>query len=357
MTSEKPINLMSVCYNDRAIAWDKVWNPNVSIQDTAQSPKLSPFATMGDLPALQNIKVKVERDKRYTFGEIVTFYNKKHNLPKTIKTLSGKYVINKHGINANNNRTMARALKNLGLNLFQGEQHNGQPTKSISLNQWEAIRAEMYKVIQSHRYAQSWRDNMWKNECIGNGKGKKHTKVRIFDYFFTHIKEYETEKLYQNIKTQNALHNLFAKPDPSEKNYIACRIFKNSEVMHIFLNRVGEVFFFNRVYSEYKKDRQARGGQRLVNASKGNIKILQNSYTGRGFEIIDKKVIILTMRQCKAILVLMEYFRDLFLYGRGGDYLEIGIRALKRFLSNPQEAELKYQVAFTENKTYRSLWL
>lgn len=355
--NQKPINLMSVCYNDLAIAWDSVWNPNVSIQDTAQSPSLSPFATLGDLSALQNIKVKVERDKRYTFGEIVSFYNKKHNLPKTIKLPNGKEKFNRHNISASNTKLMQRALKNLGINLKQGETHNGQPAKSISLNQWEAIRAEMYNVIQSHRYSQSWRDYMWKTECVGNGKGKKHTKVRIFDYFFTHIKEYETDKLYRNIKAQNALRNLFAKPDPSEKNYIACRVFKNNRVMQIFLNRVGEVFFFNRVFSEYKKDRQVRGGQRLVNASKGDIKILQNSYTGRGFEVIGKNVIILTMRQCKAILVLMEYLRDLFLYGRGGDYLEVGIRALKKFLANPQEAELKYQVVFTENKTYRSLWL
>lgn len=356
MTSEEPINLMSVCYTDRAIVWDKVWNPNISIQDTAQSPNLSPFATLGDLSALQNIKVKVERDKRYTFGEIVTFYNKKHNLPKTIKLPSGRETINRHSINTRNTKIMQRALKNLGINLLQGEQYNGQPTYSISLNQWEAIRAEMYKIVQSHRYSQSWRDYMWKNECVGSNR-KKPTKIKIFDYFFTNIKEYETEKLYQNIKAQNALRNLFDKPDPSEKNYIACRIFKNRAIMQIFLNRVGEVFFFNRVFSDYKKDRQARGGQRLVNASKGDIKILQNSYTGRGFETIGKNVIILTMKQLKAILVLMEYLRDLFLGGRGGDYLEVGIRALKRFFANPQEAEHKYQVSFTENKTYRSLWL
>lgn len=119
--SQEPINLMSVCYNDRAIAWDKVWNPNVSIQDTAQSPNLSPFATLGDLSALQNIKVKVERDKSYTFGEIVTFYNKKHNLPKTIKTPSGREVLNKHSINASNTKTMQRALKRFLANPQEAE--------------------------------------------------------------------------------------------------------------------------------------------------------------------------------------------------------------------------------------------
>ena len=357
--SNKPINLMSVCYTDRAIAWDKVWNPNVKIQDTAQSPSLSPFATLGDLKDLQNLKVKVERDKTYTFSQIAVFYNKKHNIPNTYKRPTGRVVLNRHNLNriAYGN-IMGRAIKNLGINLKQGDTYNGRSTYSISLNQWEAIRAEMYRIVQSQiKYKQSWRDHMWQNEVIGGGWNKKPTKVKIFDYFFTHLKEYESEQLYTNIKVQNALHNLFATPEPNEKNYIAHRIFKNHSIMQIFLNRIGEVFFFNRVFKEYKKDRQARGGTRLIQASKGYVKILQTAYIGRGFNICGKSVIILTMRQLKATLVLMEYFMDMFLAGKGGQYLEVGIRNLKKFLANQQEWEQRYQVVFTENKTYKSLWL
>lgn len=358
-SADRPINLMSVCYSDRAIAWDKIWNPNVKIQDTAQSPSLNPFATLGDLSALKNLKVKVERDKTYIFSQIVAFYNKRHNLPNIYKLPTGKVVLNRHYVNKLGGRNlMGRAVKNLGINLRQGSSYNGQWAYSISLNQWEAIRAEMYRIVQSQtKYKQSWRDHIWQNEVIGGGAKKHHTRVRVFDYFFTHIKEYETEQIYQNIKVQNALHNLFDTPLPDEKNYIAQRIFKNKSVMQAFLEKVGQHFYFGKDCKAYKKDRQSRGGQRLVQASKGNIKILQNSYIGRGFETISKNVIILTMRQIKAILVLMEYFRDMFLAGKGGEYLEVGIRAIKKFLANQQEWEQRYQVAFTENKIYKSLWL
>lgn len=358
-SADRPINLMSVCYSDRAIAWDKVWNPNVKIQDTAQSPSLNPFATLGDLSALQNLKVKVERDKCYALSEITTYYNKNHNIPNTYTTSTGKAIPNRHNINRIwGGNLMGRAVKKLGINLRQGGSYNGQWAYSISLNQWEAIRAEMYNIIQSQtKYSKSWRDHIWEQQVIRGGAKKLHTRVRIFDYFFTHIKEYETEQIYQNIKVQNALHNLFDTPLPDEKNYIAQRIFKNKSVMQFFLERVGQHFYFGKDFKAYKRDRQSRGGQRLVQASKGNIKILQNSYTGRGFETIGKNVIILTMRQIKAILVLMEYFRDMFLAGKGGEYLEVGIRAIKKFLANQQEWEQRYQVAFTENKTYKSLWL
>ena len=358
-SADKPINLMSVCYTDRAIAWDKVWNPNVKIQDTAQSPSLSPFATLGDLKDLQNLKVKVERDKTYIFSQIAAFYNKRHNLPNTHTTSTGRVVLNRHHINKlGDGSLMGRAAKKLGINLRQGSSYNGQWGYSISLNQWEAIRTEMYNIIQSQtKYSKSWRDYIWEQQVIRGGVKNNHTRVRVFDYFFTHIKEYETEQLYQNIKVQNALHNLFDTPLPDEKNYIAQRIFKNKIVMQFFLERVGQYFYFGKDFKAYKKDRQSRGGQRLVQVSKGNIKILQNSYTGRGFETIGRNVIILTMRQIKAILVLMEYFMDMFVAGKGGEYLEVGIRAIKKFLANQQEWEQRYQVVFTENKTYKSLWL
>lgn len=359
ISAERPINLISVCYSDRAIAWDKVWNPNVKIQDTAQSPSLSPFATLGDLSALQNLKVKVERDKRYTFSQIATFYNKKHNIPNIYTTSKGRRVINRHNLNRlGYGNLMGRACKKLGINLSKGNLYNGRSTYSISLNEWGKIRAEMYNIIQAQtKYKKQWRDYIWERQAIGGGHNNKPTKVKIFDYFFTHLKEYESEQLYTNIKVQNALHNLFATPEPNEINYIAHRIFKNHSVMQIFLNRIGEVFFFNRVFKEYKKDRQARGGTRLIQASKGYVKILQTAQTGRGFDIFGKSVIILTMRQLKAILVLMEYFNSMFMSGKGGEYLEVGIRSLKRFLANPQEYEQRYKVIFTENKTYKSLWL
>ena len=358
-SADRPINLMSVCYSDCAIAWDKIWNPNVKIQDTAQSPSLSPFATLGDLSALKNLKVKVERDKTYTFSEIAVFYNKKHNIPNTYKRPTGSVILNRHNLSRlGHGNIMGRAIKNLGINLKQGDTYNGRIIYSLSLNQWEAIRAEMYRIVQSNtKYKQKWRDHIWQNEVICGGWNKKHTKVKIFDYFFNNLKEYELEQLYQNIRVQNALYNLFDKPEPNEQNYVAHRIFKNRYVMQNFLNRIGEVFYFNRKFSEYKKDRQSREGQRLIQASKGNCKILQNNYTGRGFVAYNKSVIILTMRQLKATLVLMEYFMDMFLAGKGGQYLEVGIRNLKKFLANQQEWEQRYQVAFTENKTYKSLWL
>lgn len=354
MEMTKPINIMSVCYSDRAIAWDKVWNPNVKIQDTAQSPSLSPFATLGDLSALQKLKVKVERDKLYTFAQIVVFYNKKHNIPHTYTLDDGKKILNRHNINRLGNNFFGRAVKKLGINLRQGDTYNGRNIYSISLNQWEAIRNQMYNLIQAHTN-QKWRDHTWQNEIVGNGK--KHTKIKIFDYFFNHIKEYETEQLYQKIQVQNALYNLFDTPDSSETNYIAHRIFKNKCIMQFFLERIGEVFFFNRKFSEYRKDRQSRQGQRLVQVSKTDVKILKNSHTGKGFDICSRSVIILTMRQLKATLVLMEYFYDMFLTGNRAQYLEAGIRNLKKFLANQQEWEQRYQVQFVENKVYRSLWI
>lgn len=359
-TAQKPINLISVCYNDRAIAWDKVWNPNVKIQDTAQSPNLSPFATLGDLSALQNLKVKVERDKLYRLAEMAQYYNKKLGIKQShYKNNSGKIQPNLHRITNIKGQMIERACKNLGITLLRDDKDSQtrRPTIQMSLAEWELIRAEMYKMLfnrKAYNHTKEWAEKIWQGQNVNT---KKHTRLKIIDWFFNNVKEYETEKILQRAQVQTALFNLFDKPAPDEQNFIATRILKNNEIMPKFLRRVEQVFFYNREATRMLAEKKASGEnhKNAIKASKGDIRMtLMNIF---GLSEFRFKVNILTLRQIKAMLVILEYFSTLQKTGRNADYVVSAIFNIKRFLANQQEWERKYQVAYTENKVYRSLWL
>lgn len=156
---------------------------------------------------------------------------------------------------------------------------------------------------------------------------------------------------------QTALFNLFDKPTPDEKNYIAHRILKNSDAMPRFLRRVEEVFFYNREKTRMIKEKRATGDNRknAISASKGRIRQTQNTIFG--LSEFEYNVNIVTIRQLKAMLTILEYFSTLQNTGRNADYVISAIFNIKRFLASQQDWEWRYQVSFTENKVYRSLWL
>lgn len=342
-------NISSVCYTDRAVAWDKIWNPNVKIEDTAQSPSLDSFTKLGDLESLKNLKVKVDRDKLYKISDIRWWWRNQNDYK-----IIGYYIDNKgfkhkkYSVNglaqikpSNKLSLFSKACKALGIDISKQSVKNNTNTKcyQISLSQWELIRNKIFEIADKSPSKLTW-------EFVKKGQ-KKGGYIYILDMFFNNIKEYELEQRMKQIEIENAWHNLLDTPKQDEESFIAIRIFKNSEILKMFLVKAW-IYRFNGGVWNFRNPNTDR--RRHLQATKV---WLDMTFQIEGKIMTSKfRHCLLTIRQLKAIYTLMGYLKT-----HRADYIDVGRKQIENFLRKQNEWEERYGVKYTPNKVYRSLWL
>ena len=217
------------------------------------------------------------------------------------------------------------------LGIIDSMKHNGK--KAMSYNQWQAIKAKSIEITN---------ESLKSDKHIIRFNAQKTINKR--EYIFGIIDRYfENQSNIQEIKEEIIRCVSVLNREPQGKSYLIYRIVKSDRFSDISFN-------ISKLIDKYI------GGVVGIKLHKGNIKIIQKGIV-LSFYKVNQRNIIMDMEQIKAFVYILENIKY-FIYckNRDSERNNNTLRNIKKFIQSPQSFD-KYDVVYTKDKEYRSLWL